>query len=393
MKRIELMMVTLVGRWSAVCAALLLATVVATAHADSIDDRLRDIRAIGHEGNGHSAAIAAVKELEKASATSLLPILNAFNDANPLAVNWLRGAFEAVADRELKKSGKLPTADLEAFVQQTTHNPEARRLAYEWLMKVDPSVSDRLIPGMLRDASPEFRRDAVQRLIDQAVKARDGSETASAVRLYREALDGAIDDDQVKAIVKPLRELGEKVDVQKHFGFLAEWHLAGPFDNTDKKGFDAVYPPENGVDLSAKYEGKLGEVVWVPYTTTDEYGVFNIAKQTSPYKGAVTYAHTTFPSDKPRSIEVRLGTPNAWKLWVNGELLFGRDEYHRGTALDQYRVKARLKAGQNSILLKVCQNEQTEDWAQDWKYQLRICDSTGAAIQPSVTDASARIEK
>jgi hypothetical protein len=39
-----------------------------------------------------------------------------------------------------------------------------------------------------------------------------------------------------------------------------------------------------------------------------------------------------------------------------------------------------LQAGKNVILVKVCQNEQTESWAQRWEFQLRVCDSIGAAI-------------
>jgi hypothetical protein len=31
-------------------------------------------------------------------------------------------------------------------------------------------------------------------------------------------------------------------------------------------------------------------------------------------------------------------------------------------------------------VVKVCQNEQTEPWAQNWAFQLRLCDATGKAI-------------
>lgn len=361
--------------------------------AATFDDQVKAILSVGPEGKGHPAAIAAVKTLSQGSAETLVPLLTAFQDASPLAINWLRGAFENVADHQLKATGKLPADKLEAFVKDTKNNAEARRLAYEWLIKVEPAATERLIPGMLRDASPEFRRDAVRRLIQSAKSARDAMKQDEAIKLFRDALAGAVDDDQVKAIVEPLREMKQQVDLQKHFGFLTDWYLAGPFDNSGTKGFDVAYPPEKGVDLSAKYEGKMGEVAWQKYETTDEYGVFNIAKQLSPYKGAAMYAYTTFTSDKPQSVDFRLGTPNAWKLWVNGELVFGRDEYHRGTQLDQYRVKAKLRPGTNTILLKICQNEQTEDWAQDYKYQIRICDSTGAAILPSAGTATSAINR
>jgi hypothetical protein len=32
-------------------------------------------------------------------------------------------------------------------------------------------------------------------------------------------------------------------------------------------------------------------------------------------------------------------------VWLNGELLFGRDEYHRGMQMDQYKMKCHLKQG------------------------------------------------
>ena len=367
----------------AIC--LLALTLPVVCDAASRDENLRTIKSIDKNGQNHAAARAAVNELSQSSADSLPVLLKSFEGANPLAVNWLRGVVDTIAERELKRTKKLPAAALEAFVLDLDRSPEARRLAYELLVKVDPSATDRLIPGMLHDQCPEFRRDAVDQLIAQATKAHDGSDKAAEASILRKVLSGAIDDDQVKSIVKPLRELGETVDLQKHFGFLTEWQLIGPFDNTELKGFDIAYPPEKEINLKAKYPGKSGDIEWKAFSTTDEYGTFDIAKQTAPHKGAVTYATTTFVVDQAREVEFRLGTPNAWKLWVNGELIFARDEYHRGTFLDQYKPTAKLKKGANVILLKICQNEQTEEWAQAWSFQVRVCDHSGVAVLPAAT--------
>ena len=351
--------------------------------ASQLDESIHTIKSVDKEGRHHAEAIAALKALSKSSADALPMILKSFDGANPLAVNWLRGAVDSIAEREIRATGKLPVIELEKFVKDITHSPEARRLAYEWLLKVDPKAADRLIPGMLHDASSEFRRDAVERLIAEAAVARVANDKVVEAKVLHQALSGATDDDQVKAIVKPLRDLGETVNLQQHFGFLTDWQIIGPFDNTEKKGFDISYPPEKEIDLGAKYPGKMGDVEWKAYSTDDEYGTFDIAKKTAPYKGAVIYATTTFVADKDREIQIRLGTPNAWKLWVNGELLFARDEYHRGTFLDQYQVTARAKPGRNIILVKICQNEQTEEWAQSWTFQLRVCDRSGVAILSS----------
>ena len=51
--------------------------------------------------------------------------------------------------------------------------------------------------------------------------------------------------------------------------------------------------------------------------------------------------------------------------------------------MDLYRVPVELRAGENRILLKVCQNEQTQDWAQRYEFQLRIADATGAGVRPA----------
>jgi len=36
--------------------------------------------------------------------------------------------------------------------------------------------------------------------------------------------------------------------------------------------------------------------------------------------------------------------------------------------------------GSNTILVKVCQNEQTEQWTNEWEFQLRVTDSLGTPL-------------
>lgn len=370
-------------------AALAMTGLVTAVWSATPAELITRIQSVKTEGTNHAAAIAAVKELSKSPPSALPEILKSFDAASPLAANWLLGAFESIADRALKQK-QLDGRVLEAFVVDLNNNASARRLAYEWLLKVDNTAADRLIPGMLQDANAEFRRDAVARLITAGTKQLESDQKADAAKTLQQALLGAVDDDQVKAIVKPLRDLGETVDLQKHFGFVTAWKLIGPFDNTGTKGFDVVYPPEKELKFDAKYQGKEDEVTWKEFATDDEYGNVNLAKALAPHKGAITYATAEFQSPTAQSVEIRLGTPNAWKLWVNGELAFARDEYHRGSSLDQYKVPVKLKAGRNVLLLKVCQNEQTEEWAQDWKYQLRVCTKAGSAVLPAGVITSQR---
>ncbi len=342
-------------------------------------DDIATLQAVGPGAKGAADARAASAALAKGGAKNLLPILRAIKGSSPLAGNWLRSTFESIADTEIKKGAAIPKDDLIGFVKTTSESPEARRLAYEWLLKRSPQLADQLIPNMLLDPSAEFRRDAVERLLKQA-----GTEKGdAATKTYREALRGAVHEDHVKKIAKALRDAGDDVSIQQHFGFLNSWKIIGPFDNKDKKGYPVAYPPEKSLDLESEYDGQLGKVKWESISTDDDYGVVDIAGEIENYKGSLMYATTTYNSRKNQKVEFRLGTPNAWKLWVNGKLVFEREEYHRSTKMDQYKIPVSLQSGPNVVMLKVCQNEQDDSWAQRYQFQLRVCDSTGSAIPSS----------
>ncbi|MCG6154489.1 hypothetical protein [Rubinisphaera margarita] len=355
-------------------------TVPQFAAADVRED-IAAVLKVDHQARNIDLARQGVENLQKSGIDALLPILNGLEDANPLAANYLRNAFETVASDAVANGQKLPVEDLLNFVRRTKNRDIARRLAFEWIRKVEPEQAEELIPNFLGDPSAELRREAVARLLKEAEQMEPNNPGRQS--RYLQALSGASDDDQVKKIVAALKDLDVEVNVQEHYGFLNTWHLIGPFDNRDKKGFDVVYPPENEINLEAEYEGQLGPVRWQQLQTDDPYGLLNIATDFGPYKGAVVYAYSEFESEYDQPVELRLATPNAWKIWLNDELVFEREEYHRGTFFDQYRVPARLKPGKNKILIKVLQNEQDDSWAQVYQIQFRICQPNGMALQPA----------
>ena len=110
----------------------------------------------------------------------------------------------------------------------------------------------------------DLRREAVTRLIGQAMGLVKSDNKPAAVLLYRQALDAARDLDQIQSISGELRELGRKVNLTRHFGFLVNWQMAGPFHNKDRAGFAAVFGPEKNRNLSASYNGMDGKVKWQP---------------------------------------------------------------------------------------------------------------------------------
>ncbi len=360
---------------------LLLGSALTTvpAHADFKSD-IAAIRQVGGEGKGNPQAGTAWQSLAKGDAKSITSLLAAMDDANDLAANYLRSAVDAIVDRELAAKHTLPQADLEKFIADTKRNPRARRLAYELIVRVSPATGEKLLPTFLNDPSVELRRDAVQRLIDAADKALAAQDKAAATKEFSNALTYARDEAQIKKVAGELRKLEQPVDLPKHFGFLTHWKLIGSFDNTKLVGFDTAYPPEKAVDLAASYDGKLEKARWVDVATANDYGMVDFNKPFGDLKGVTGYAFTEFNAATALPAELRLGCKNGWKVWFNGKLLFGRDEYHRGARIDQYRLPVELKAGKNTILVKVCQNEDVKDWTKEWEFQLRVCDASGTAI-------------
>ena len=112
---------------------------------------------MGHDAAGNRApsATQAWAVAAAADAVQLPTLLAALDDAGPLAANYLRAAVDAVAERTLAAGHKLPHDQLQQFVLDKTHGPRSRRLAFEWLTKIDPAAPDRLIPGFLNDPSLE----------------------------------------------------------------------------------------------------------------------------------------------------------------------------------------------------------------------------------------------
>ena len=351
---------------------------VALAADPNLNAALETIRNVGKEGKGNSEAVKAWRVAAAAPASEVTTLLTAFDGANPLAVNYLQSAVDAVVQ---KNKAEIPLDNVDAFLKELKHAASARRLAFDILVKVDPKRKAPLLDSMLDDPAAELRRDAVQVVIDKADAAVKSDKKDDAKGVYQKALDHARDQDQVESIAANLRKLGVPIDLSHQFGFLMKWKVVGPFENKKDVGWPVEYPPEKTIDLAAEYDGKVGKVKWQDFETDEDQGTVDVNKHfKTKHKGAIIYALAKFDSDKDQDVEIRLGSLVAWKLWVNGEKLFERFESHAGYNVDQYKVPAKLKKGENTILLKVCQNEQTEAWAQDWMFALRVSDPLGKAI-------------
>ena len=174
---------------------------------------------------------------------------------------------------------------------------------------------------------------------------------------------------------------GKVTDYMNRTGFIAEntWSVIGPFDNESGIGYNVAYILENAmqIDTAAQFPGVGGQVGWEKQNddTSDGYVDFNKIFDENP-DWTTAYAWTSVVSLDEREVQLRFGSDDQAKVWLNGEEVFTHTESDtRG--IDQHIIPVTLKAGENSILVKVC------DETSSWGFYLRFTDTNGKPIPDS----------
>lgn len=167
---------------------------------------------------------------------------------------------------------------------------------------------------------------------------------------------------------------GEEINLQDYFQTQAAWMVIGPFGGlSGLESHQAVYPPEEEINLDAEYDGIDGKVRWTEYsqgsgiTGVDLTQVFKTTQHVSAYG----LCYVTSPRDM--DVQLRVGTNDAGKMWVDGKLVY--DYFFEGEAvLDRDIIPVTLRKGTTPILIKATNGEM------NWGFVFRITDMVGQPI-------------
>lgn len=361
------------------CLATTLAGWPPAAAADT-PAAIRQLLATGPDAAGADAARKAVDDLT-AEGTKALPAILAAVPDDVVKANWLRAAFTRIVADAVRDKKPLPADDLLAFARDPKNRGRARRLALEAVESVKPGTTADVIAGGLTD--PEFNPDAVAARVDRAA-AIEKADPAAATKLYLEAFDAARDVTQCLALAQRLKALGVTVDAVAQLGVIREWLVVGPFADPDESGYATPFPPEKGFDPKASYDGTGGKVGWKRFTSDAPDGRVDLLKAVGPHDGAVAYAAVVLTSPKDQSVELRGGGDDNLAVWVNGTKAIDHPTYRSHLRTDWHRAAVQLKAGENTLLVKVCQcpapKEKAPGPPAKWEFHLRVVTPDGRGL-------------
>lgn len=357
----------------------------------SIAADVATVKRIGLEASGYEAATAAARRLSTQPSSAAGQVLEAMKEASPLAKNWLRMIAADVADNP-----PFPREVLLEFFADRSQDSDARHAAYQALLSSDPALKAVLLEDAVDDPSLPVRHAAIALTLEQAAKQNEAGNKDAATDLFRMVVANGRNPDQLQAAAKSLGELGDKIDLADELGLIRRWWVIGPFDNTASAEFETVYLPEQvylhegrlpadwlKADATVVKDGGKGQAAMSHLVVSDHsFGVVSINPALQNAKDAIAYGYVEFDVAEGVQAVARIGCITASKVWVNGQFVMGNEVYHSGTRIDQYVGDCQLLPGRNSVLIKICQNAQTESWAQDWQFQFRLTDRFETPIKP-----------
>ncbi len=157
----------------------------------------------------------------------------------------------------------------------------------------------------------------------------------------------------------------------RRLGFVPGWQVMGPFDDEGKRGLATAFPPEQGIDPTARAPGKEREVAWRAVPRDAESGGFvHLGATLRPAREVVAYALTVVVAPREDRVRLWFGGSGAARVWVNGALAVDDPTYH-AARLDQRGAAVTLRKGPNRILVKLC--HQTGPMG----FYLRLADERG----------------
>ena len=158
----------------------------------------------------------------------------------------------------------------------------------------------------------------------------------------------------------------------KKYGVPTEdtWRICGPFREYKLSGFEHVFPPESEIKMTVTYKSNNNEIKWIKGSDGHIDGHVNLNDIYDQSSFATAYALVYIDSPDQRKVQVRIGTDESCKFWLNDELIW-QHYIRRAAVVDRDIVTVLLHPGYNKMLLKITNTDL------DWGFYFRVTDEFG----------------
>ena len=152
-------------------------------------------------------------------------------------------------------------------------------------------------------------------------------------------------------------------------GFITNWLIVGPFPNPgerpNNKGFHVDYLSKYGGEI--KYVPADRRAIAVDAETTVKWGRYASDDSAIRFmdvthldldwecEDVLTYSACWIECDKDADVQIRVGSDDGYKLWIDHKLV-GTQHVYRAPEVDQETYPMKLSKGMHLILIKVDQD-------------------------------------
>ncbi len=162
----------------------------------------------------------------------------------------------------------------------------------------------------------------------------------------------AVQSPQRRADLRRRLDENHTRDVARALGYWNDWYIVGLWTNPDGDPMGMHYPPEDKVDLDAKYQMRGGEAGWQLHRSESAYGIVDLRAHFQPQDSEYTmaYAYTRVNTRRDAEVFLDVMCDDDIVVWVNDRLVFAGGAGNHSFNL---HLGVRLDRGENRILAKI----------------------------------------
>lgn len=317
-----------------------------------------------------------------------------FMDANPstrVAADVVMSG--GVAEINVSPPARMNLTDqLQTYVVETSDGVELFRGSLRWASPVRFELDRTRIPvvrsGLRTVAARLVNRGAEAVTVRATVGATAGARVEGGPRTLEIPAHGEVElrwdveFDDTGAIgdtrLRFTAFAGETILDQQVLAFarVPRWIVTGPFPAPPGRAYWMTFAPEwASAAPNIAFRTAEGDVSWrqVPAAHVEQHDGVDFNELFGHREQAAAYAMTRIRAERETPVELRFGSDDTLTVWLNGKLIYSVETY-RLAAPDQEVVKATLRQGVNTLLVKVAQDKNP------WKLLFRVTAPDGAPV-------------